>query len=301
MKLKIPAAAAAWFNQLMAFAWLIVMATFAPLSPSPHAGWRLVEGGSNLIEGAYWGALSRHPDDQVSVVNNILTIRAGSNDLSGTNFLAPWLIIKSDFGVVVTMNVGSDPGGGVTISNSLQTGPEFWQGIKRLDFGVDDRRHPFVQIWDGTRPSPASYQTLAGGPLSGEVTIEAIHQGNQFTMWVNGALAGRITDAGGFATGYVIPGILVSSGKETGISGLAYEVPDADAASAMVATPLGPVTPIHPGDSLRSLAAITGRTFGIEQVSAPLIAFERLMGLALPAMLNRIDQGRSPGRGMDGI
>jgi hypothetical protein len=53
--------------------------------------------------------------------------------------------------------------GGVTISGSLQTGAQPWQGIKRLYFGLDEKSNPYVEVWDRTKPSPAAYRTLATG------------------------------------------------------------------------------------------------------------------------------------------
>src|ERR1039458_5135062 len=182
-------------------------------TPQPHAGWKLVPGGENLIGNGYWDQwVSVSAPATVQVSNGVLTATASDGYLGDTNVLAPYLETKGDFGVVATIQTAPGLNGNITLTGSLQTGTQYWQ------------------------------------------------QG-EFFVFFNGVQYGPFKDPGLFALGAVMPGFSLAPNQEMKLIQLAFEVPLGDASAQLIA-PAGVIPYVHPGDSLGSLAAVTGRTFG---------------------------------------
>jgi endo-1,4-beta-xylanase len=245
-------------------------------TPQPHAGWKLVPGGENLIANAYWdtsGAVSE--TNAIEVSNGILTASTGNGYLGQTNVLAPRLYTKGDFGLVGTIQTAPGTSGLITLTGSLNTGAQSWQGMTEVEFGVENSGNYVFAYWDGTQSSPVVFKTLKGfgTPPTGTLTMELLHQQGQFFLYFNGVQYGPIADPGLFSLGYAIPGIILYPGQQMKLTQLAFEVPLADT-SAQLTTPIGLFPYRHPGDSLASLAAVTGRTFGT-QVSSQQLALGR--------------------------
>ena len=246
-------------------------------TPQPHAGWKLVPGGENLISNGYWDvgqAISGSATIQVS--NGVLTASASSGYLGNNNVLAPRLYTKGDFGVVATIETAPGMNGMITLTGSLNTGAQSWQGMTEVEFGVDNSGNYVFAYWDGTQSSPVLFKTLKGfgTPPTGTLTMELLHQQGQFLLYFNGVQYGPVADPGLFSLGYVIPGIILYPGQQMKLTQMAFEVPFADT-SAQLTTPIGPIPYVHPGDSLASLAAVTGRAFGTSG-SAQILTLGRL-------------------------
>jgi endo-1,4-beta-xylanase len=250
--------------------------TLCGQTPQPHAGWKLVSGGENLISPGYWDvgqAVSGSATIQVS--NGVLTASASSGYLGNNNVLAPRLYTKGDFGVVATIETAPGMNGMITLTGSLNTGAQSWQGMTEVEFGVDNSGNYVFAYWDGTQSSPVLFKTLKGfgTPPTGTLTMELLHQQGQFLLYFNGVQYGPVADPGLFSLGYAIPGIILYPGQQMKLTQMAFEVPFADT-SAQLTTPIGLIPYVHPGDSLASLAAVTGRTFGT-QVSSQQLALGR--------------------------
>src|ERR1035441_11030278 len=66
-------------------------------TPQPHAGWKLVPGGENLIGNGYWDQwVSVSAPATVQVSNGVLTATASDGYLGDTNVLAPYLETRSE-------------------------------------------------------------------------------------------------------------------------------------------------------------------------------------------------------------
>ncbi len=233
-------------------------------TPQPHAGWKLVPGGEDLITNGYWDQwpfVSAPATVQVS--NGVFTATASSAYLGSTNLLAPYLETKGDFGVVATIQTGPGLNGNITLSGSLQTGTQYWQGQTVVQFGADNNGNYQFMYWDGTQSSPAQYKLLKGfgTPPTGTLTMELLHQQGQFFVYFNGVPYGPLNDPGLFTLGAVIPGFSLAPNQQMKLTQLAFEVPSGDTSAQLIA-PAGVIPYVHRGDSLGSLAAVTGRTFG---------------------------------------
>src|ERR1039457_7680555 len=91
-------------------------------TPQPHAGWKLVPGGENLIGNGYWDqSVSVSAPATVQVSNGVLTAAASDGYLGDTNVLAPYLETKGDFGVVATIQTAPGLNGNITLTGSLRS------------------------------------------------------------------------------------------------------------------------------------------------------------------------------------
>jgi endo-1,4-beta-xylanase len=243
--------------------------------PTPHAGWKLVPGGEDLIDKGYWGSVQDWTTDPDG--STIFTSQGAMTAFSPTFFgsfdpVGPWLATTGDFGVTVTMQTGPTDGGVVLLGGSLPTqNGNDCLGDSYIQFGVDQTGSYNFAEWSSCKTLVVS--TLKGGPgvaPVGQVTIELLRQSGQFTLYFNGEEFGPINDPGLFSTGYVFPGFQTLPGLSIKLSQFAFEVPASDTTSKIV-EPVGLVPVTHAGPTPGSLAAITGRTFGVE-VEAPQLA-----------------------------
>src|ERR1035441_8254761 len=186
-------------------------------TPQPHAGWKLVPGGENLIGNGYWDQwVSVSAPATVQVSNGVLTAAASDGYLGDTNVLAPYLETKGDFGVVATIQTAPGLNGNITLTGSLQTGTQYWQGETLVEFGADRNGNYQFMYWDGTQSGPAQYNLLKGfsTPPAGTLTMELLHQQGQLFVFFNGVQYGPFKDPGLFALGAVMPGFSLAPNQE---------------------------------------------------------------------------------------
>jgi hypothetical protein len=127
--------------------------------PAPHAGWKLVAGGENLISGGYWNSTGQGTPSP-AVVNGALTVGTTSGYIGNYDAMAPRLMTTGDWGVIATFNVGAGVDGLATVFGSLSTGSLYWQGQTEVEFGVDNNGNYVFAYWDGTSANPVLYDVL---------------------------------------------------------------------------------------------------------------------------------------------
>jgi len=243
---------------------LLTAPLFAQTSPAPHSGWKLATGGENLLVNGYWDTVEEETAPvMIQVSGGVLTASTQSPYLGTPNVLCARLQTTGDFGVVATVQTAAGMDGLITLTGTLNTGTQYWQGLTEIEFGVDNNGNYVFAYWNGSQSSPTLYQTLKSfaSPPTGTVTMEMLHQQGQFFLYFNGAQYGPIADPGLFTLGYMIPGFELFPNQQMKLAQLAFEVPSSDT-TAKVITPSGQISYVHPGDSVGSLAAVTGRTFG---------------------------------------
>ncbi len=240
------------------------MPLFCQTSPPPHAGWKLATGGENLLANGYWDSyVIASAPALVQLGGGALSLTASTNYVGGQNLLCPRLETKGDFGVVGTIQAAPGVDGVITLTGSLNTDSTFWDGRTEVEFGLDNNGNYVFAYWTNSSSSPVLYQTLKSfaTPPTGTVTMELLHQQGQFYLYFNGTQFGPVPDPGLFTNGNIIAGVELFPSQQLKMTQLAFEVPANDTA-AQVVTPMGPASYVHPGDSLGSLATITGRAFG---------------------------------------
>ena len=252
-------------SRIGALLLLVGTPLFSQASPEPHVGWKLVPGGENLVVNAFWDStVEVGAPATIQVSGGVLSANAGSGYLGNPNTLAPRLQTKGDFGVVATIRTAPGLNGLITLTGTLATGAQYWQGMTKIQFGVDNAGNYVFAYWDGTQSGPVLYQILENAPATaptGTLSMEMLHQKGQFLLYFNGTQYGPIPDPGLFTLGFMIPGIEIFPSQKMKLTQLAFEVPSSDT-TAQVITPMGKMSYVHPGDSPGSLAAITGRAFG---------------------------------------
>jgi endo-1,4-beta-xylanase len=233
--------------------------------PAPHAGWKLVPGGENLIASGYWNSTYMGGAPSIaSVVNGTLTANAAGGYFGTGDPLAPRLATTGDWGVIASFNVGQGTVGLVTVYGSLNTGTQYWQGMTEVEFGVDNNGNYVFAYWDGTSSSPALYNTLKSfsSPPTGTVVAEMLHSAGQFTLFFNGVQYGPFKDPGLFTSGIVIPGFELFPSQQMQMTQFAFEAPSADTLGKME-FPIAPYAPAYPGPTPGSTAAGAGRILGV--------------------------------------
>ena len=258
-------------NKLKHLPILIVVLSIAvsgQTRPQPHAGWKLVPGGEDLISGYYWDQafLGLMNPTEIQVNNGVLTATAVNGYEGGPNMVAPRLITKGDFGVIATIQTGAGVEGFLTLTGQLTTptSANANQGKHLLQIGTEPAGHWALGYWMGGAASSDFYQWLKmfNAPPTGTVTVELLRQSGQLTAYFNGTPYGPFPDPGLFTNGFVIPGFTAVPGNKLVLSQFAFEVPATDT-EARIYNPTAPLNIVHAGDSLGSLAAVTGRTFGV--------------------------------------
>ena len=123
----------------------------ASATVSPRSGWNLLSGGGDLIQSGSWSCVA-----QVTAnADDSLTIAAASSFVTPVNTTGPRLLVNGDFSVIATLSAGSGVGGYRTLVGTLSTGPNFWNGLKRLDVGVSGSS-VVANYWTGDASSPTS-------------------------------------------------------------------------------------------------------------------------------------------------
>ena len=280
--------------------YLILLPCITALSimaqyPQAHDGWKLVPGGENLISSGYWDSTDMGgPPTSVSVVNRALVANAIAGYFGSMNPMAPRLLTTGDFGAVATFQTSPGTNGLVTLTGSLNTGAQYWQGMNEVEFGLDNNGNYVFAYWDGTSSSPAYYKVLKSfsSPPTGTVTVELLHQSGQFTVFFNGVQYGPIPDPGLFKTGYIFPGFVLFPSQTMQMTRFAFEVPAADTV-AKISAPVGAYPFQYSGDSLGSLSAATGRIFGT-QVSPQQFALGRYDQFTLGTTGGKPDPSYAP-------
>jgi len=168
--------------------WVLLFAAVshglgAPLAT--RSGWVYVPGAQDLIQAGQWGCTS-----SVTAGSSSLTISAtGSGYNTVIDTLGPLLRVQGDFSVLATLSTASNSGTFLTLVGALNTGSDWWNGLKRLDVGVGQATVQ-VNYWTGGSSS-ASGQVFALPPGAQDpVNLEVALIADQIVVFVNGSQVG---------------------------------------------------------------------------------------------------------------
>jgi endo-1,4-beta-xylanase len=182
----------------------------------------------------------------------------GDGFAGGITRLRPWIETRGDFGAFATIGGDTESPADLSLIGALSQGPDFWQGLKRIDIGVrTDRLAIFVYTGEKREAAIARSFAVAGVARPARVGVRRI--GSELAFRVNGSEVGRIQDPGLFAAGLVHLGVSVGPRTTMTISDLAVEAPPSGSGSVAVVPGFLDAPPA--GTSLRSVAA--ARSFRI--------------------------------------
>src|ERR1022692_3848913 len=117
---------------------------FNGFAATPRSGWVLVPGAEDLIQTGSWSC-----NPAVVAGANSLTVSAGTGYNTIINTSGPMLKTTGDFSVLATFSASSNAGAFLTLVGTLNTGSDWWNGLKRLDVGYGGTTI-FANYWTGT-------------------------------------------------------------------------------------------------------------------------------------------------------
>jgi endo-1,4-beta-xylanase len=238
---------------LFALLWSIAPAEGASLTL--RSGWVFVPGAQDLIAAGQWNCVAG-----VTLSSDALAISASAGGYStviDTN--GPVLKVPGDFSVVAEVsNPAAGSGGFLTMVGTLSTGPNWWNGLNRLDVGLFGTQI-MVDYWTGSSQN-ATTQTFNLGQIEPNLTVlEVARMGGQIVVFVNGSEAGSFADPGLFGSGQLYFGFNVEPGDTLNVLGLAAAMPVGGNDSLFSPGTQGAT---RTGSALRDLAAPSGLLIG---------------------------------------
>jgi endo-1,4-beta-xylanase len=237
--------------------WVLLFAAVPHGLGSPLAtrsGWVYVPGAQDLIQAGQWGCTS-----SVTTGPSSLSISAtGSGYNTVIDTLGPLLRVQGDFSVLATLSSSSTSGTFLTLVGALNTGSDWWNGLKRLDVGVGQATIQ-VNYWTGGSSS-ASGQVFTLPPGAADpVNLEVARIADQIVVLVNGSQVGSFADPGLFASGQVYFGFNVAPQNDLKVLALAAAMP-AGSSATLFASYLQVAK--RTGSALRDLAEPAGFLVG---------------------------------------
>ena len=192
---------------------------FDGFAATPRSGWVLVPGAEDLIQTGSWSC-----NPAVAVSANSLTVSAGSGYTTIINTSGPMLKTTGDFSVLATFSASSNAGAFLTLVGTLNTGSDWWNGLKRLDVGFGSDTI-FANYWTGSSSTATTQATQMAAAANTPINFEVARIGNQIVVFVNGAQAASFADPGLFASGQVYLGVNVAPQNSMTMLSLAASMP----------------------------------------------------------------------------
>src|ERR1039458_7814771 len=220
---------------------------------TPRSGWVLVPGAEDLIQTGSWSC-----NPGVAAGTNSFTASAGSGYNTIVNTYGPMLKTTGDFSVLATFSASSSAGAFLTLVGTLNTGSDWWNGLKRLDVGYGSNTI-FANYWTGSSSNATTQSTQTAAAANTPISLEVARIGKQIVVFVNGAQAGSFADPGLFASGQVYLGVNVAPQNSMTVLSLAASVP-AGSNAGVFAPYLQVAT--RGGTALRDLAEPAGFLIG---------------------------------------
>ncbi len=233
---------------------VIILSAILHAEPSPRPGWVYVPGAENLIQSGQWGCASG-----VQLGANSLTVSAGASGYNTViNTSGPILSAAGDFSVLATLSTAPGSTVYLTLVGALNTGSNWWDGLKRLDVGLSSGALQ-AGYWTGA----SSNETAQNFPLpagsTSSIDLEVARIGAQIVIFIDGSPVGEIADPGLFAAGQVYFGFNVAPQNSLNVLALAAAMPSGSSDS-LVAPYLTKAA--RTGTALRDSAEKTGFLIG---------------------------------------
>jgi endo-1,4-beta-xylanase len=142
---------------------------------------------------------------------------------------------------------------------ALNTGDQWWQGLKRLDVGGSNNRI-VVGYYTGDSANPTSLSFPMPAGATDPIEVEAARVGNKIVVFVNGSQVGSFNDPGLFASGQVFLGFNVAPNNTLTVLALAAAMPSSGPSVTLTAPYLQVAK--RTGSGLRDLAGPSGPLIG---------------------------------------
>jgi endo-1,4-beta-xylanase len=180
-----------------------------------------VPGAQDMIAAGQWGCTAG-----VTLSADTLSISAPSSGYrTPINTSGPLLKVPGDFSVLAMVsNPARGSGGYVTMVGTPSHGPNWWNGLDRLDVGLFGTLI-VANYWTGSSPNATNHTfTLAQRALAPAV-LEVARAGGRIVVFVGGSQVGSFADPGLFASGQMYFGFNVAPGDTINVLALAAAMP----------------------------------------------------------------------------
>ena len=233
--------------------FILIPLTAPASSLAPRSGWVFVPGAQDLIQSGMWNCASG-----ITVGTGSLTITATTAYNTISNTTGPVLHPRGDFSVLAQLSATSSTGTFLTLVGTLNTSGQFWQGLKRLDVGVDNKVI-VANYWTGTSATPTAHSFPLPAGAGDSITLEVARIGAEIAVFVNGSELGNFGDPGIFSSGTVYLGFNVAPQNTLTVLAMAAAMP-AGSATTLFAPYMQVAT--RSGAGLRDIAASSGFLIG---------------------------------------
>ena len=199
--------------------FFVIVATLHGASLTPRSGWVFVSGGQDLIAAGQWNCVSG-----VTLGTGTLTVAATTNYNTVLDTAGPILSVTGDFSVMAQISATDSTGTFLSLVGQMATGAQFWQGLKRLDVGVDNKGI-LAYYWTGDSANNTSHSYALPAGATDTITLEVARIGSSITIFVNGSQVGTFADPGLFASGTVYIGFNAAPNNTMTVDALAAAMP----------------------------------------------------------------------------
>ncbi len=222
-------------------------------APPLRDGWSYITNGQNLIQSGLWACVGG-----VTITGNSLTIPASSNYVTATNATGPVLQANGDFSVLTTLSAPAGSSVFLTLVGTLSTGPNFWNGLHRLDVGFSNNNLSW-SYWTGDSASSTGKSVALPASFAGTLDLEVARVGSQIVIFSSGTQVSTFPDPGLFASGTVYFGFNVAPSSTLTVQSLSAAQP---AAGKNVIAAANAAAVTRDPASLRDTAAPSGLLIG---------------------------------------
>jgi endo-1,4-beta-xylanase len=237
-----------------------VVVTEAPgqaVATAEELEWVVVAGGEDLTEHGSWACVG-----PVEVREGRLEVQAGSDWVTVLHGMGPRIEARREFGLraVVRVEPEGRGQGAVVASGALPEG-EWWQGVKRLEYGIGPGQVT-ITFWDGSQPQPAFSERHAVAGLEGEVELEFHRVGDTLTFYANEVEVAQMPDPGAFPEDQFYLGANVPPESRLIVEQIEVLAPRGREDEVRVVDPAQVAAPASGTRPLRELAAARGLYIG---------------------------------------
>ncbi|MHC1783259.1 MAG: hypothetical protein AB9891_11000 [Anaerolineaceae bacterium] len=190
-----------------------------PINETETPDWPVINGGENLAASAFWN------QEGITAAAGTLTISTQNGYFMFINKEGQYLDLSEakDFGVRAVIEVPEGGFGGISLYAALPKG-EWWQGVKRLDVGLD-KSGVVIAAWDGSGEGPVIWQEFEPQKPQTKMEVTVYKEGDLLDVFADGQKLVRVKLNGLLDADKVYFGVNVAPQTQTIIHSISVLAP----------------------------------------------------------------------------